>query len=49
VIDGRTGQLIDRGIFDLYGKDSTDLIKFINGVVFPRETAIVFATSYRKV
>ena len=49
VIDGRTGQLIDRGIFDLYGKDSTDLIKFINNVVFPRETAIVFATSYRKV
>ena len=48
VVDGRTGSLIDRGIFDLYGKDSTDLIKFINTVVLPRETAIVFATSYKK-
>lgn len=46
VVDGRTGQLLDRGIFDLYGKDSTDLVKFINTVVLPRETAVIFATSY---
>jgi len=46
VVDGRTGQLIDKGVFDLYGKDSTDLINFIKNVVLPRETAIVLATSY---
>lgn len=46
VVDGRTGGLVDMGSFDMYGKDSTELIKFIQGVVIPRETAIVFATSY---
>merc|ERR1739848_919845 len=46
VIDGRTGQLIDKGVFDMYGHDSTELIKFIQNVILPRETALVFATSY---
>jgi len=46
VIDGRTGLEVNQGIFDLYAKDSTDLIKFLNTQVLARENALIFATSY---
>jgi len=46
VVDGRTGDLIAKGIFDLYAHDSTLLIKFMNDEIIPREHAIVLATSF---
>lgn len=46
VVDGRSGDLIEKGIFDLYAHDSTNLIKFLKEEIIPREHALVFATSY---
>jgi len=46
VVDGRTGTLIDKGIFDLYAHDSTALVTFLKEKVNPREHALIFATSY---
>jgi len=46
VVDGKTGQGVDTQFFDLYGKDSTELIYFLENKVLNRENALIFATSY---
>lgn len=46
IVDGKTGQGVDTAYFDLYGKDSTELIYFLEHKVLNRENALIFATSY---
>lgn len=43
VVNGKTGKTTNKGVFDLYGKDSTELKNFIRKV---QDEEIVLATTY---
>ena len=46
LVDGSSGKAISHKVFDLYGKDDSELISYLNEEVLNRENAIIFATSY---
>lgn len=43
VIDGKTGETVDKAVFDLYGKDSTEVKAFVKGV---KDHHFVMVTTY---